>query len=99
MATLQQYDDGSAVWLDDSGNIIQVRDSSGVVGPPNRAASQSFLDTLVGSFTNKLSQAFAPRPIYTATVANPTGLGGSLSALMPLLILGLGAFAVVKLAK
>lgn len=92
----QVYDDGSALWTDDAGNVTQVQDSQGVVSQPDRTVTQSIINSLLGAFNTKLNQAVAPKPI----VVQQTPVQQVMSSpLVPLVLLGLGVFAVIKLAS
>lgn len=98
----QQFDDGSAIWTDDAGNILQVQDSTGVVSQPNRNVADSFLQTLNGAFSRLVNQAFRPAPVTYAPADFPSRAGGYTSAQMQKLFIGAafaaaGVYALTKL--
>lgn len=91
------FDDGSWVEYGPTGNVTRYGDTAGNVYTPDRSAVGDFVDSLLQRATVAVrgsSVSNAPAPIVSTTTSSL-----NLQALMPLLLVGLGLFFVLKLAK
>lgn len=91
------WDDGSSITQDAFMNVVSVTDSTGATYAPNRNIGDQFANVILGGVSAAINRALAPKPVTVQQAVPQASVFAS--PLFGLALLGVGLFAVYKLAS